>query len=135
MGSRRRFLQTLAGLGVGSRGCLNTTPRAQREADVIAGPKARLSFDPEEVTITLGEPVTWYFDSNGHNVCGDPTHSEQVDIPTGATPFTSYSGENRFRTIPSGETYSHTPRTPGTYTYVCIPHLPEMMGTLHVNGK
>ena len=135
MVSRRKFLQTLVGLGVVSGGCLTSTPRAKLEADVIAGPNSRLSFDPEELTITVGEQVTWYFDSIGHNVSGDPNHSEHVVIPPGGIPFTSYSGDNRFRTVPSGETYSHTPLTPGTYTYVCIPHQPEMMGTIHVEKE
>lgn len=135
MGSRRRFLKTLAGLGIGSSGCLTSTPQAKRQADVIAGPNSRLTFDPEEMTITVGQRVTWYFDSNGHNVCGDPNHSTHVVLPDGAAPFASYTNDNNFRTIPSGETFSHTFETPGTYTYVCIPHQPDMMGTLQIGEK
>lgn len=132
MGTRRRFLQGLTVGGLGISGCVGTAPLGREEADVIAGPDARLTFDPETLTTPIGEPVTWYFDSNGHNVCCVPEHSEVVSLPSGAEPFSSYPGDERHRTVSRGGTYSHTPETPGTYRYVCIPHAPTMRGEFHV---
>lgn len=132
MGTRRRFLQGLAVGGLAISGCVDSTPREKGEADVIAGPDARLTFDPKTLTTSSGEPVTWYFDSNGHNVSCVPGHSDAISLPSGAEPFSSYRDDERHRTMSRGETYSHTPETPGTYRYVCIPHAPTMSGELHV---
>lgn len=133
MGTRRRFLQGAAVGGLGVSGCVTTSP-GKEAADVVAGPDARLTFDPETLTVPAGEPVAWFFDSNDHNVSCVPAHSDVVSLPSGADPFSSYPGDETHRTVSRGGTYSHTPETPGTYRYVCIPHAPTMWGELHVTG-
>lgn len=42
------------------------------EHEVIVGPDGDWVFDPEEVTISVGDTVVWYFDSPGHNVTSHP---------------------------------------------------------------
>jgi len=79
-------------------------------------------FDPDSLTVEVGETVTWAFADPGHNVCGDPDDHDDVSIPDGAEPFTSYDGDNRGATVDAGETYEHTFETPGEYHYVCVPH-------------
>ena len=100
---------------------------------VAAGPNGELVFDPEEVTIGVGETVTWEFESPGHNVSAVPEDSDEVSIPDGAEPFATYESGNEFDTVPEGETFEHTFETAGTYTYVCVPHVSAgMIGTVVV---
>jgi len=132
MVTRRTVLAVAPALALGFSGCTTSSSTAKQNADVIAGPGSRLTFGPEQLTISAGETVLWYFDSRGHNVCGVPAHHPVVSLPDGATPFRSYPDDNTHRTVPRGETFSHTFDTPGTYTYVCIPHAPEMKGRIEV---
>lgn len=89
-------------------------------------------FDPFELTLSVGETVTWEFVDPGHNVSCVPDHSEFVELPEGAAPFASYSGDNPGRTDPEGATYEYTFETAGEYHYVCIPHQSFMQGHLIV---
>jgi len=41
-------------------------------------------FEPEEITISSGETVTWEFESAGHNVSAWPEMNEEIAIPEGA---------------------------------------------------
>lgn len=133
MPSRRAVLGSLVAGGALLAGC-TTSDGASDEADVVAGPDTNLTFEPDTLRIEPGEAVTWYFASPGHNVSGVPSHHDEVTIPDGADPFASYEGDNRYRTVERGDTYTHTFETPGTYHYVCIPHAPPMTGTIHVDG-
>ena len=121
---RRRLLGLLSGGATALAGCTGGGDDDAREAaDVIAGPGGRAVFDPDEIAVEAGEPVTWYFDSDGHNVCGRPGDSERVALPSGAEPFASYGpGDPPGTLVPRGGTYEHAFSTPGTYVYVCIPH-------------
>lgn len=130
--SRRGFIGGLGVALLAGAGCLGDDGDARDEADVVAGPNARLEFDPEELTVAVGETVTWYFDSNGHNVSCVPGDSDTVALPDDADPFSSYPEGDAHRTISRGETFSYTLETLGSYTYVCTPHDPTMQGTLHV---
>lgn len=123
---------TLATLGLAGCGGSGGGPPA--ETDVVAGPDGRLRFDPETITVSAGESVTWYFASAGHNVSCVPDHHEAVALPDGAEPFASYEGDNRYRTDAQGTAYSHTFETPGEYRYVCIPHAPGMAGSVIVEA-
>ncbi len=89
---------------------------------VVAGPGGDLVFDPESITVSVGDTVTWEFDSPNHNVSANPDHADQAEMPDDAEPFASYEGDNRFATVSEGQTYEHTFEVAGTYTYVCIPH-------------
>lgn len=122
----RRDLLCLAGsAGLAAlSGCAGSSDDgAKADADVIAGPGGDLAFDPEEIAITVGESLVWFFDTPGHNVSGRPGDSDAIELPAGADPFSSYGpDEPPLGTEGRGETYEHTFETPGTYVYVCIPH-------------
>lgn len=137
--SRRRLLRaTGAALaGTALAGCQDATgPGTETEpaADVIAGPDGANLFEPEAYTASVGDTVSWYFDSAGHNVSAVPDHGGQVSLPDGADPFASYGVDgNPNRTEPRDTTYEHTFETPGEYTYVCVPHQRVgMVGTVVV---
>ena len=101
---------------------------------VAAGPNAELVFEPEEITISSGETVTWEFESAGHNVSAWPEMNEGIAIPEGAEGFgTMEQGGDEFAVVPQGETYEHTFETTGEYTYICVPHVASgMIGTVVV---
>jgi plastocyanin len=125
--SRRRFLRAVATttVAVGLAGCGSgeETDSEKEAADVIAGPGGALSYDPETLTVSVGDTVTWYFDSGGHNVACAVEDSDRAALPEGAEQFASYGVDgDPIQTEPRGETYEHTFETPGEYTYVCIPH-------------
>ena len=106
------------------------------DADVIAGPDGRLVFEPAELTVSVGETVKWGFPSSGHNVCCRPDDSSNVRLPGDADSFASYdTGESPQATfVPLGDTYEHTFHVPGTFSYVCVPHVGQgMRGTVRVD--
>jgi plastocyanin len=102
--------------------------------EVAAGPNGNLVFAPEKAKIYVGDTVTWNFKSKGHNVSARPKDHPEVEIPDKAEPFASYEGHKSYQIVPKGESYSYTFETPGTYTYVCIPHTSSgMIGTVMVS--
>lgn len=89
------------------------------------------SFAPETVRISVGDTVEWRNKSTfTHSVSADPARfPEDVAIPAGAAPFDS----GRLR---SGEVFRHRFTTPGTYKYVCTPHVDlGMTGTVVVGSR
>lgn len=105
------------------------------DADVIAGADNQDVFEPADLTIEIGETVTWGFASGGHNVCCRPGDSENVELPTDAEAFASYGPDESSAgsLVPRGETYEYTFEVSGRYDYVCIPHESlGMTGTIHV---
>lgn len=102
--------------------------------EVASGPNGNNVFTPEAVEISVGETVTWTFESAGHNVSAKPEDDPNVEIPDGATPFASYEGHKSYQLVEKGESYEYTFETPGKYTYVCIPHAASgMVGTVTVS--
>jgi plastocyanin len=97
------------------------------DADVEVGPGTELAFDPVSLTVPVGDTVTWWFASADHNVACDPAEDDVAELPDGAEPFASYDGDDRYHTEPEGTTFDHTFSTPGTYVYVCVPHIPHGM--------
>lgn len=87
------------------------------DADVIAGLEGRDVFEPTELTVPVGETVTWGFASSGHNVSCRPDDSDEVRLPKDAEPFASYGrGEAPLVThVPQGDTYEHTFDVTGEY--------------------
>jgi plastocyanin len=105
------------------------------DADVIAGVDGDAVFEPAELTVTVGDTVTWGFASAGHNVSCRPDDSERVELPDDAESFASYGPEEspQGSLVPRGETYDQTFDVAGQYVYVCIPHVSRgMIGTIHV---
>jgi len=154
--SRREFVRTAAALGaVGATGALagcsgggdttpsetpsEDTPRNTGDgggAEVAAGPDGGLVFEPGEVTVGVGETVTWTFESAGHNVSAYPDQADAISIPDGAEPFGSDGvADDEFATMDADSTYEYTFDTAGEYTYACIPHVSaDMIGTVVVEG-
>ncbi len=120
--SRRRYLQLMAASGLTqTAGCQgeSDSPRA----DILAGPEGRLVFTPEQLEFPVGETVRWFFASAGHNIACRPEHSDLVELPEGAEPFSTYDPNESPRSlIPKGKSFTHTFDVQGAYTYACIPH-------------
>lgn len=71
------------------------------------------SYSPSEITVSVGETVTWVFDDGGmaHDVVAD---------------------DRAFRSpLMVSSTFTHTFTEPGTYSYHCTPH-PDMIGSVIV---
>ena len=94
-------------------------------------------FNPSEITIKVGESVTWVSKSDdSHTVT-----AYEDSIPDGAEYFASgdASSEEAARDdvaaglLGPGDSYKFTFTTPGTYEYFCIPHESDgMKGTIVV---
>jgi plastocyanin len=131
---RRGALAAVATGLVGSLAGCSLNPSFP-DADVVAGPDGNAVFEPAEVTVAIGETVTWGFASAGHNVCCRSNDNDNVGLPAGGKPFASYGPEEspQRSLVPRGETYEHTLHVAGQYVYVCIPHVAQgMVGTIHV---
>ena len=95
--------------------------------DTAAAAKVNMTalqkFEPETVTVEVGQTVLWKNASEVvHTVTADPAKAKNKDdcsLPSGAQPFDS-------GTIEPGNTYSQVFTVPGTYKYFCITH--ETMG-------
>ncbi len=83
--------------------------RAATHAVAIAG----FAFSPQELTVTVGDTVTW-------------TNTDAVAHTATSTAGAFDSGE-----IAQGASYSVTFTSPGTFDYVCTPH-PSMTGRVVV---
>ena len=94
---------------------------------VVVGPGGAFSFDPQIVTIHVGEAVHWRWDSDGHSVVsGTPGNADgrfcsTDDLQCGSTPFSN-----------SGTIYEHTFTETGTFPYFCNQHGPLMTGRVIV---
>lgn len=137
---RRSLLRAVGALGAaGLAGCTGDGDDGSdggtggAENAVLVGPEGALVFDPEEVTVAVGDTVTWEFVDPGHNVSCYPEHHDAVSLPEDAEPFASVPEDDPFATNEEGETYEHTFDEPGTYVYVCVPHAANgMVGTVVV---
>ena len=76
-------------------------------------------FNPQTVTVAVGETVTWV---------NDDTVGHVVVTTSAVTTNTFYSG-----VVAVGASFSWTPTTPGTYPYYCTIH-PGMNGTAVVES-
>jgi plastocyanin len=89
------------------------------------------SFGPATVRVRPGDTVEWRNKSPfSHSVNADPARfPDDVAIPAGAAPFDSGR-------LPAGQIFRHTFTTPGTYKYVCLPHVDVgMAGTVIVDPR
>ena len=109
-----------AGCGGGDSGSTSSAPASTAAASSSGGGVAikmqNIAFDPKDVTVKVGQKVTWTNDDSvDHNV-------------------TSQSGETiKSDNFGKGKTFSFTPKTAGKIAYVCTIH-PGMTGTLNVTG-
>lgn len=100
-----------------------------------------LAFYPGTITVDAGDTVTWtYVSAEPHTVtflaAGQATPPPPTDPsapkPAGSSTYdgTAYTSSGF---IAFGYSYSLTFTKPGTYTYYCLLHQPEMQGTVVVN--
>jgi plastocyanin len=79
-------------------------------------------FAPAQVTVDVGDSVTWHFSAAGHTSTSLGGQAESWNsAPTG--------------TNPAGSTYTHAFTKPGRYQYVCIPHRDFMTGVVEVRDS
>ncbi|WP_226011502.1 plastocyanin/azurin family copper-binding protein [Halomicrobium salinisoli] len=141
---RRRDLLRRGALAAGATvvgslaGCLGGDGEAEldrEENEVLVGPRDSLAFRPETLTVSAGTTVTWSFESRNHNVACDPGELARTASPEGADPFTSYEDGDTYETEAVGATFEHAFEEPGTYDYVCVPHVTsDMTGTIEVEA-
>lgn len=107
----------------------DASPMASPGASPMASPAAganhvvemndALKFDPEDLTINVGDTVTWTtVGAAPHTSTADPDQaldSDFVKLPEGAETWDS-------GIVNSGESWSHTFEVPGEYVYFCTPH-------------
>ena len=96
------------------------------------------AFEPESISVSVGETVTWANDSaDAHTVT-----AEEQSLPDGAEYFASGGAASEDAAaddiaaglMTEGEAFSVTFEEPGTYRYYCIPHRSEgMTGTVIVS--
>lgn len=84
-------------------------------ADDTAVKIDNFTFGPKSVTVKAGTTVTW---------------TNQDDIPHTVT---STAQQFRSKPLDSGDTFTFTFSTPGTYKYFCSLH-PQMTGTIVVEA-
>lgn len=92
-----------------------------------------LRFQPETVTVEVGETVQWRnMSQRVHTVTGDPSlvnDPAHVELPEGAEPFDSGR-------IEPGGMYEQTFDAPGRYRYFCMLHEDDgMLGELIVEPE
>ena len=84
-------------------------------------------FDPDTVTIAIGETVTWRLRQGDHTVTSNP--GKKVNCtPTSAEQFDS-------GLMTGSDTYSRTFNTAGSFAYHCEEHGCSMSGTVKVTGS
>ena len=88
------------------------------------------AYAPTELTITVGTTVTWTnMDPVGHAVTEGTLESTK---PANQRAFDSSNGaQAKYDLILTGQSWSYTFTTPGTYDYYCIPH-PYMIARITV---
>lgn len=118
-------------------GCLVALSACSGGGDhVVKMPEAHV-FDPETITVKVGEKVTWENGSGEqHTVTGDqgslPDEADYFasgDFPTEEAANDDLTGG----LVGPGEDYTTTFEVPGTYSYYCILHRSDgMKGTVVV---
>ena len=79
-----------------------------------------MTFSPSNITITVGDSVTFNNTGGVHNV-------------NGTTQIFPQNPESFGNNLGSGWTYVHVFTIAGLYDYQCDPHIPGMVGTIQVN--
>lgn len=102
-------------------------------ATVIVRMTDGLRFKPARVVVHAGDTVEWKNASTAaHTVTADARRAaegKEVVLPAGAAPFDS-------GTVTPGSSYRHTFTAPGTYKYICVPHVDlGMVGEITVQPR
>jgi plastocyanin len=133
----RRALYTalVAAIALGTLGACSSSGAAGNEVTMSDS----FVFEPKEITVSLGETITFSnTSSNVHTVT-----AVENSLPEGAKYFASggFSSEEEAvdnvseGLLQAGDKYEVTLDKPGTYQYFCIPHESSgMTGTIVVEG-
>jgi len=110
----------VAGKSIAAEQNSATEATADGEYAAVVTMTDSLQFVPKKITIEAGQTVLWKNKPSeiAHTVTCDPGLAEDKDnvqLPEGAKTFNS--GE-----MQPGDTFTHTFKTAGEYTYFCIPH-------------
>jgi plastocyanin len=100
--------------GGSSSGSSSSTPAASSSGGGVAIKMQNIQFDPKDVTVKVGQKVTW---------TNDDTVSHNVTAQSGA--------DFKSKDFGKDGTFSFTPDKAGTIKYVCTIH-PGMTATLTV---
>lgn len=127
----RSLLVPLAALALAAAGCggSDSSSSSSTGAATTAAPAStgaggatrvairNFAFDPKAVTVKVGQAITWEnSDSAAHNVVSES--GVKIESPT----------------LQTGDSFTFTPKQPGTISYVCTFH-PQMTGnTITVTG-
>lgn len=139
---RRAYLSATAAFGtVAIAGCTDVLAD-DSDSDCDIGMTAN-AFTPEEYVTEVGSTVVWCnTSSRGHNVVAvEGSYPEEAEFFSSG-PHDSYDEEweawdsaSYEGMLSAGETFSHTFEVPGTYQYVCFPHIrADMFGTVIVEA-
>ncbi len=82
-------------------------------------------FDPANITINVGDTVTW-------TNTGSFTHTTTSGTTTGGTRHPDGLWDSG--SLAPGRTFSHTFTKAGAFPYYCTPHFTSMVGTVTVQG-
>ena len=83
------------------------------------------AFQPADVTINVGDTVTW-------TNMGTLMHTSTSGTTTGGTPHPDGLWDSG--PLSPGDSFSHTFATAGTFPYYCTPHFTIMTGMVTVTG-
>lgn len=138
--SERGFMKrvSVGGLVVGlallattcSKGAPSTSTPETPTTKAVVKMTDELRFDPDKVTLKVGETVTWQNAGTvAHTVTSDPGKASDKShgvVPAGADPWDS-------GLIEGGKSFEHSFDSPGEFKYFCIPHEGTgMLGTIVV---
>src|SRR5262249_37404097 len=105
-----------------------TTPPTPRVTVVAVGPDGAFVFQPDPVTVYVGDTVRWEWSTNFHDVTSGS--NGVADGKFCAPGDTNCAG---VALSIAGDTYEHTFTQAGTYPYFCKPHYSSgMVGTVVV---
>lgn len=86
---------------------------------------SNFSFSPSAVNATVGDTILWVWSSGNHTTTCNG--SSGTSHPAGAASWNS--------PINSGTpSFEYVLTTAGNYSYVCLPHAPNMAGTINVSS-
>ncbi len=90
---------------------------------------ANYQFTPATINVVVGDTVVWVWDEGNHTTTCDPSDPDipGTSLPAGAEPWNSLIDE-------SNSTFQYVITVEGTYNYICIPHYPNMVGSIIATG-
>jgi plastocyanin len=117
---RRTLLGSVGvAVAVATAGCFanetggDGTTAADGENVVAVGPNGSYAYEPAEITVSVGDTVTWNWDSRNHNIVVSEQPDDASWSGTEGDAATAYDAPH---------TYEYTFDAPGTYEYYCQPH-------------